>query len=350
MSILRVLLFPFSILYGLVMRLRNHLYDSGLKPSAGFDIPLICVGNLSVGGTGKTPMVEYLVRLLGDNYKLATLSRGYGRRTKGVRITDASDSALTVGDEPFQFYRKFGEFVAVAVAEDRAYAVPHILDRRYGTEVIILDDAFQHRRIRASLNILLTDYNKPFFEDFILPAGRLRESRQGVSRADVIIVTKCPHNISDEKMMEMEKVIRSYAEKPVFFTRVKYGTPRSFQGHNQSDNTKVILVSGIANARMLEEYVAKNYTLVKHLRYSDHHHYTERNINSLTTLYADNPDTIILTTEKDMVKIDTEEFRWKINKLPLFYLPIETEFIKNGKDFDVIVTSTIQRETEKKSS
>lgn len=350
MFILRVLLFPFSILYGSVMRIRNHLYDSGLKPSAEFEIPLISVGNLSVGGTGKTPMVEYLIRLLRDNYKLATLSRGYGRKTKGLRIAGESDSALTVGDEPFQFYRKFGESVSVAAAEDRAYAIPHILDRRYGTQIIILDDAFQHRRVRAQINILLTDYNRPFFEDFILPAGRLRESRAGASRADVIVVTKCPHNISDESMMEFEKSIRVYTEKPVFFTRIRYGHPHSFQNRSQQNVEKVILVSGIGNASVLEEYVSKNFTLLKHVKLGDHHRYTDKDLSLLAKIYADNPEAVIITTEKDMVKIDAEEFRWTVNKLPLFYLPIETEFIKNGKDFDEIVISTIKRETDKKPS
>ena len=171
MAILRVLLFPFAIIYNVITSLRNRLYDQGVKPSIKFELPVIGVGNLTAGGTGKTPLTEYLIRLLARNYKVATLSRGYGRRTKGFRIAQPTDSAATVGDEPFQFFVKFGDRVKVAVGEERALAIASLLQQYPRTEVILLDDAFQHRRVIPSLNILLTDYHRPFYEDLLLPAG-----------------------------------------------------------------------------------------------------------------------------------------------------------------------------------
>ena len=192
MILLRILLFPFSWLYYLITQIRNRLYDRGLKPSVKFELPVICVGNLTVGGTGKTPMIEHLIRLLQNRFKVATLSRGYGRATKGIRIAGPSENASTIGDEPFQFYTKFGKRITVAVGEERALAIPTILQECSDTQIILLDDGFQHRKVSPGFSILLTDYHRPFYNDFLLPSGRLRESRWGAERADVIVVTKCP--------------------------------------------------------------------------------------------------------------------------------------------------------------
>ena len=192
MKLLRWLFFPVSILYGLAMRFRNHLYDIGKKPQVEFDRVVISVGNLSMGGTGKTPMVEYLIRLLKADYKLATLSRGYRRKTRGYRMANAEDNAITIGDEPFQYYRKFGNEISVCVGEERVIAIPSAIMENEDIELFLLDDAYQHRKVARDFNILLSDYNQPFYTDYILPTGDLREPRKGAKRADCVIVTKCP--------------------------------------------------------------------------------------------------------------------------------------------------------------
>jgi tetraacyldisaccharide 4'-kinase len=343
MILLRILLFPFSWLFYLITQIRNRLYNQGLKPSVRFDLPVICVGNLTVGGTGKTPMIEHLIRLLHSRFKIATLSRGYGRSTKGIRIAGDSENAATIGDEPFQFYTKFGKRITVAVGEERALAIPTILQERPETQIVLLDDGFQHRKVSPGFSILLTDYHRPFYNDFLLPSGRLREGRGNADRADVIVVTKCPAKISEDKMIEIEKSIRHYAEKPVFFTNIRYGNPTPFFKTGTAPTQQIVLVTGIANSKPLETYVKENFTLVKHLEFKDHHTYKENDVNAMITLKNSYPQASFLTTEKDKVKLDAPEFQTMLRGLPLFYLPIEVDFIKAGKDFDEIVLNVIQR-------
>lgn len=340
---MRILLLPFAILYNLVTRLRNYLYDRGLKPSIRFDLPVICIGNLTVGGTGKTPMTEHLIRLLHQQHSVATLSRGYGRKTSGFRISGPSDTAASIGDEPLQFYKKYHDIVTVAVGEDRAYAIPHILQECEDVQVILLDDAFQHRRVRPSFSILLTDYHRPFYDDLVLPAGRLREARKGASRADVIVVTKCPTEITEDAMMAMEKSVRRHADKPVFFAGIHYGEAVRFGGHTASIQEQVVLITGIANARPLKDYVAQSFTIIRHIDHADHHAYSAGDLVTLNALLKENPRVSFLTTEKDMVKLDAPEFREAIRGLPFFYIPIETEFLKNGEDFDAMVLNAVKR-------
>jgi tetraacyldisaccharide 4'-kinase len=227
LNLIKILLAPFSALYGMVITLRNYLYDRQVFKSVHFSPFIICVGNLRVGGTGKSPMIEYLGRLLKDEYSVAILSRGYGRNTKGIRLANEEDTAQTLGDEPFQFYQKFGknQKVVIAVGEERILAVPEILYLQPETEIILLDDAFQHRAIVADLNILLTEYARPFYSDTLLPGGRLRETRKGATRADVVIVSKCPAEIAEAQMLSMEKNIRKiYCSK---YTCFFYGNPLS---------------------------------------------------------------------------------------------------------------------------
>ncbi|HWA32656.1 MAG TPA: tetraacyldisaccharide 4'-kinase, partial [Cyclobacteriaceae bacterium] len=211
MKIVRLLLYPFAALYNLATTVRNYLYDIGHKPSFEFDTPVIAIGNLNVGGSGKTPMVEYLVSLLKEHYKVATLSRGYRRETKGYRIATESDTVRQIGDEPMQLFRKFGKEVNVVVGEDRVLAIPNILQEFPETNVIVLDDALQHRSVRARLSILVTDCAHPFYDDFVLPFGRLRESRRGAKRSDIIVVSKCPGDIVYEKRRAMTQSIQRYA-------------------------------------------------------------------------------------------------------------------------------------------
>ncbi|HTJ52854.1 MAG TPA: tetraacyldisaccharide 4'-kinase [Cyclobacteriaceae bacterium] len=344
--VLRILLLPFAGLYRMITGLRNRLFDLGLKPSVKFDLPVISVGNLVAGGTGKSPMIEHLVRLLSDKYKVATLSRGYGRKTKGLRIGNSLDNASTLGDEPFQFFRKYNDKITVAVGEERALAIPNILHVYPETNVVLMDDAFQHRFVRPSFSILLSDFSKPFYKDYLIPAGRLRESRGGADRADVIVITKCPTQISDDTFMAMESEIRKYTNKRVFYSKIRYGYPVPFGGQQQTKE-KVILISGIANPESLVSYVKSGYTLLKHFSFKDHYHYTLKDLEELNQFSKANSEAMLLTTEKDMVKIDTEQFKQLIVQMPLFYLPIETEFLKDGEDFDEMVLSIFNHADDK---
>jgi tetraacyldisaccharide 4'-kinase len=341
MSVFRFLLVPFAMLYDVITAVRNRLYDMNYKPATRFDIPVISVGNLAVGGTGKTPMVEYLIRLLAPEFKIATLSRGYGRKTRGFRVASEKDSAATIGDEPFQIYKKFAPSINVVVGEDRAYAIPMLLQEREETNVVILDDAYQHRSVVPGFSILLTEYGNPFYSDNLLPYGRLRESPEGAKRADVIVVTKCPTQLDGDVEMEFEHGIRKYSDKPVFFSNIRYGEPVAFGKPGIKLSKQVILVSAIANAHILEEYVTKSFTLIKHFSFRDHYAFSAGDLNEFSTLLKKYPEgeVSILTTEKDSVKLLRAELHNTMITLPIFYLPIETEFIRNGKDFDTLVLS-----------
>lgn len=343
MSVLRFFLFPFALIFHVITSLRNRLFDNGSRPSAKFDIPTICVGNLTVGGTGKTPLTEYLIRLFTKHYEVATLSRGYGRSTRGFRITNPADSARTVGDEPFQFFVKYGDRVTVAVGEERALAIPSILEKFPKTDVIILDDAFQHRQVTSSLNILLTDFYRPFYRDFLLPVGRLRESKSGAQRADLVVVTKCPTELSDESMMEIEHSIRKYADKPVFFAHIRYGAPVPYSRQDKIVREKVIAVSGISNPKPFLQHVRSNYKVVKELSFGDHHDFSQSDVDRMEGLLKEHPQASIITTEKDKVKLAAPEFAGQVNRLSLFYIPIEVRFNKNGQDFDELVLNSVKR-------
>ena len=333
------LLFPFSVVFDVITRVRNRLYDTGSRPVAKFDIPVIGVGNLSVGGTGKSPMVEYLIRLLSPEFKVATLSRGYGRKTRGIRIAQGGDNAATIGDEPLQFYSKFRDKAVVAVGEERALAIPYILQECPERNVILMDDAFQHRRVQPSFQILLTDYNNLFVKDYLLPAGRLRESRMGAARANVIVVTKCPSSLSDDEMIRIESSIRKYTKRAVFFTKICYGTALPVTPLAPYKVENVILVSGIANPAPLEDYIRRHYQVTQHFAFADHHMYSQRDMNDICQV-AVKAGAVVLTTEKDVVKMDAEVFRSA--SVALLYMPIEIEFLKNGKDFDEMLLNAVR--------
>jgi tetraacyldisaccharide 4'-kinase len=342
MTFLQTVLFPFSVLYASVTSLRNTLYDRGLKPSIGFEIPVIIVGNLTVGGTGKTPMIEYLVRLLKNDYTVATLSRGYGRSTKGFRMGTTADSAQTLGDEPYQFFRKFSPGVSVAVGEDRAFSIPNILQENEAVQVILLDDAFQHRRVRPSFNVLLSDYNRPFYEDYVLPSGRLRENRSGASRADVVIVTKCPAAISNERMESIAASIQKYTDKPIFFSTIAYALPIPFGNTKDTPSKRVIVVTGIAKSAPFIEYVSTQYDIVEHIQFPDHHAYTARDVARIKKSLAKFPDASVLTTEKDWVKWLSPEQKQSAEEIPFFYIPITLEFVKGGEKFDALIRQAVE--------
>jgi len=331
---LSIILAPFSWLYGAVMRFRNFLYNTGLKKSYSFDQALISVGNLSVGGTGKTPMIEYLVRLLSSQYSIAILSRGYGRKTKGFRLAGESDDASTIGDEPFQFYQKFKGKVEVVVCENRVEGINQLIALEKSVQVILLDDAFQHRRVKPLYSILLTDFSKPFFSDFILPQGRLREPRKGSERANVTIVTKCK-SLTTETESDYKTKIQSYAgEKPVFFSAIGYSKPISLG--NSQIGKEILLVTGIANSKPLVDHISEKVNLRYHFDFGDHHSYTLKEVEEIQQK-ASAVNASILTTEKDFVKLEK-----LVDKKLWFYLPIETQFLKNGSEFDKMVVEKIK--------
>ncbi len=276
-----IVLAPLSAIYWLIASVRNWCYDIGILESTSFDIPIISVGNLTVGGSGKTPMVEYLIRNLQDEYTVATLSRGYGRKTKGFRWVEINHSFKETGDEPLQIKTKF-EHIAVAVSEDRVAGVKRILAERPEINLILLDDAFQHRAIKPSIQLLLSTYSKPFYKDWLMPSGRLRESRAGAKRADAIIFTKCPDSFRQ----------LNWADKVVFHSKISYQKPE-IEG-------PVYGFSGLANNTPFEKHLANSYDLIGFKGFSDHHSFTQ---SELGNLFKVAKGATVVCTEKDWIKI-----------------------------------------------
>jgi len=329
----RVLLLPFALLFWLVIAIRNWLYEKNVLKSTSFGLPLICVGNLSVGGTGKSPMVEFLVLHLKNRYKVATLSRGYKRKTKGYALASEATTAIDIGDEPMQFHRKFPD-VPVAVGEERIVAIPQLLHDRPGTEVVILDDAFQHRSIRAGLNILLTDSSNLFTRDFFLPTGDLRDLRSSYKRAQLIVVTKCRGDMSRAEADAIREEIAPMDHQKLFFSTIAYGTPYHLTRRDfyfMDDQTEVLLVTGIANPRPLKQYLEDRIHTYYMMHYTDHHIFSIDDWKDIKKRFADIGDQkkIILTTEKDAMRL--LKFRQEIDELPLYVIPIEHRFLFNGE-------------------
>lgn len=341
----RILLFPFALLYGIVVFIRNWLYDVGVTKSAQFGLPVICVGNLSVGGTGKSPMVEYLMDMLHNKKKIATLSRGYKRKTKGYALAGPTTTAIDIGDEPMLFHKKFPD-VPVAVGEERLVAIPQLLHDRPDTEVIILDDAFQHRRIQAGFNILLTDFNNLYTRDFFLPTGDLRDSRLSSSRAQVIIVTKCPQGLTTEESKELRRELKPANNQAVFFTSIFYGSPYHLFGHNAISltvQTEVLLVTGIANPTPLKHFLEETVYTYYMMHYQDHHIFTIDDLKEIEARFAkiEAAHKIILTTEKDAMRL--LKFGPQLQHLPVYAIPIQHRFLLEGaQQFEHLVINFIQ--------
>ncbi len=333
----KILLFPFTMLYGAAIGGRNLLYDAGLLKSTRFNIPIISIGNLSIGGAGKTPHIEFLIERLRPYIELATLSRGYKRKTKGFRLATLHDNALSVGDEPLQYRRKYRDII-VAVSESRTLAVPLILKHAPSTKLILLDDAFQHRAIIPGLNILLTTYDRPFTRDILLPAGRLREFPEAYKRADLLIISKCPDNISSEEREIILNEINPLSRQKVYFTKYLYHPPYSFFNPSRrislSLDMDVILISAIANTSYLSQYLESKVSSVHELEYEDHHIFLERDIEYLEQVYIHRESTqkIILTTEKDAMRLDMHRDLIIKKQLPIYILPVEVSFLFNQKD------------------
>ena len=342
----RILLFPVSLLYWFVILIRNKLYDKNIYESASFGLPLICVGNLSVGGTGKSPMVEYLVINLKDKFNVATLSRGYKRKTKGYALADENSSALEIGDEPMQFHLKFPD-VPVAVGEERIDAIPQLLHDKPTTQCIILDDAFQHRSVKAGLNILLTDYNNLFTRDFFLPTGDLRDLKSSYKRAEILIVTKCDSLMTLEQRKEITEEINPVTGQQLFFTANKYSDPYHILQQKEtihlSDQMEVLLVTGIANPFPLKELLRDNTRSYIMMHFPDHHIFTIDDWKEINKRFdsMDAKNKIILTTEKDAMRL--AKFGQEMKNTPLYVIPLEHEFLFNeGQKFMEIVAGFIK--------
>jgi tetraacyldisaccharide 4'-kinase len=348
MKYLRWLLFPFSLLYGLAVIIRNFCYDAGIFKSYKFTKPVISVGNLDVGGAGKSPMTEYLIRLLKDDYKLATLSRGYGRQTKGYMVATATATATNFGDEPAQFKHKFPE-ITVAVCEKRVHGLKELMP---GNDVVLMDDAYQHRAVEAGLSLLLFDYSRVNEPHLLLPAGNLREPFSGRWRAQILIVTKCPSQLTNDEKDALAYKIEPLPYQQLFFTSIGYQPLEDMEGRPAAlkidSDTIVFLLSGIANATPLLQYLNGLTPHIIHHKYTDHHPFTLKNISKLAGEFAacGSQKKIIVTTEKDAQRLDKSWFNQgghASENLPVFVIPIKVEFLDgSGQQFDQVITEYVR--------
>jgi len=337
MKFLRFLLFPLSVIYNGITTIRNLFFDWGFFKQTSFKIPVITVGNLSVGGTGKTPQIEYLIRLLGDSFKIAVLSRGYKRKTQDFVLLNDTHTAVDVGDEPLQYFNKFKN-IDVAVDVNRVAGISRLI-ADVTPEVVLLDDAYQHRKVKASLSILLTKYDDLFIDDFLLPTGNLRESRSGAKRTDLILITKCPKNLTDLSKKRIVTKLKKY-QKKVFFTSITYDKKTSGDKNiftKDLKNYKVLLITGIANPSSLLSFLQENKVNFKHCQFSDHHHFTDTEIEKIKREFAclSSSKKIILTTEKDYVRL-------KNSIKELSYLGIQTSFLSRQEEFNLILKSHVK--------
>ncbi len=341
MNILRKILYPFSLLYGEIVDIRNKAFENGLINSATFDIPTIVVGNLNVGGTGKSPQIEYLIRLFHHDYRIAVLSRGYKRKSTGFQLADKNSTAEQIGDEPLQFYRKFKDII-VTVDANRVRGIQQIKKISPPVDLILLDDAFQHRRVNAGFYILLTAYDNLYLDDMMLPTGELREKKKGAQRANIIIVSKCPKELAEEDQIRIVKKLNPKLNQTVFFSSIDYHNSVINQNNEISieklQEYEVLLVTGIANATPLVNYLESKKIQYRHLKYSDHHRFSigdkERIFEEFK--WIESKIKIILTTEKDYVRTFSEEDD------QVYYLPIKTKFLDSENDFNKLIYNYVQ--------
>lgn len=344
----KILLAPFSLLYGFIVGLRVFSYRIGLQRSSRFDVPTICVGNLSMGGAGKSPHIEYLIRLLEPYINVGVLSRGYRRKTEGFLFVEPKSTALDVGDEPLQFKRKFSD-VAVAVGERRAYAIPQMLVRYPDLQAILLDDAFQHLAVRPYLNVLLTEFSAPFTRDFLVPSGNLRESRSGYARAQIIVVTKCPTEISLLDKEKMTAEIKPLPHQRLYFSYYDYARPYQILDpsvfFDLDAETEVLLITGIARTEYLLAWLAPKVKKVTTMTFEDHRLFTNYDVAQAKKLYDDMAGArkrIVLTTEKDATRLELHKPYLVENQLNIYALPIQVSFHFNeGAAFDADIKRTL---------
>ena len=340
----RPLLLPFTLLYGLVVAVRNLLFDKGILPSMSFHLPVISIGNITVGGTGKTPHVEYLIRLLKEDYKIAVLSRGYKRKTKDFMLASVRSDVADVGDEPLQLKLKFPD-VHVAVERNRVKGVKILAESIHKLDAVILDDAFQHRYIKPGLSILLVDYTRPIFNDILLPAGNLREPVGNSKRADIIIVTKCPGHLSPDERAHFIADLHPAPGQEVYFTRYIYGDPVSVfpdkhgnvesipLKHLHKSGNAAMLVTGIANPGPLKIFLEASVHIREEMTFPDHHNFDKDDFHRIKKTFKtiEAVNKFILTTEKDAVRIRNSALADKSLRKVFYYLPVEVKFLSKGE-------------------
>ena len=325
---------PLSWLSGMVVHIRHKLFDLKILRSEEFDIPVVCIGNLTVGGTGKTPVAELLIERFSEHYRVGVLSRGYRRRTKGFVLSTPTSSARTIGDEPRQMKLKYPS-VPVAVCEKRAEGIRLLRKAHPEIELIILDDAFQHRYVEPWVNILLMDYNNPVYRDRLLPWGRLRDTRNQIHRANFVLVTKCPDDLNPLDMRIVINSLGLFPYQSLYFTRMRQGeiTPlfadRAVGKVREGD--PVIAMSGIANPVPLLENLRKRFDVVAELTFDDHHTYRLSDMRRLEALFAAYPDAVVLTTEKDAVKLTNRKKVPEAVQQRLYYVPIHVSFVADSE-------------------
>jgi tetraacyldisaccharide 4'-kinase len=350
-----ILLYPFSLIYGAITAIRNFLYNTGILPHHEFNLPVICVGNITIGGTGKTPHTEYLIELLSRNSRVATLSRGYKRKSSGFRIASPGSDVSEIGDEPMQIFRKFPG-ITVAVDRKRVNGVKSIKKEKPDTDVIILDDGFQHRSITPGFTILLTDFNRLMIKDDLLPYGKLRESVTNMTRADIIIITKCPENISPIQRRIIVKEINKSAYQNLYFTSLEYKDPLPvFAGPPEAElamdkqlkeRRGIVMLTGIANPATLKDYLSDYFKEIIHLRFPDHHKFTDKDIVRLSGALEglSTSEKYIITTEKDSVRLREFTNIAELIRTSAFYVPIGIKFLNNDKDeFDNLILDYVRK-------
>ena len=347
MILLRILLLPFSFIYGLIVRIRNYLFDIRVLKSVEFKLPVIGVGNLSAGGTGKTPHVEYLIRLLQNRIKIAVISRGYLRKSKGFVLADANSTVAKVGDEPMQYINKFKNLL-VAVDENRRHGIQKLISEQPEMKAVILDDAYQHRYVKPGLTILLTDFHSLYSNDYLLPAGRLRESKKGAKRADIIIVTKTDPVFSPLNKRAVLEKIKPLPHQKVFFSFVTYGFPvplfPSLPALHYNLINTIVLFVGIANPYPLEQYLKRLCSELITIRFKDHHQFTEKEITAVKTTYNNQftKRKVLITTEKDAMRLNEPSLLELLKGIPVYYIPIEISFhFREKEKFDKLITDFV---------
>lgn len=334
---MKLLLYPLSIIYSIVLFIRHKLFDYNIIKSRSFDVPTICVGNLSFGGTGKTPHTEYLIRLLSDSMRVAVLSRGYGRKTRGFVMAHEGVTHEDIGDEPMQYFTKFPG-ITVAVDEKRGEGVRMLMEMDEKPDVILLDDAYQHRSIKAGLNILLTDYHNIYSKDTLTPAGNLRDIKHAARRADIIIVTKCPAVLDPYSKRNIIESLRPKSHQKVLFSKIIFDelTPvnEAARTVNVSENRSILLFCGIANPYPLEDYMNRKTNSLTIMHFNDHHEYSDNDFDEITGNFEKiiGKKKIAVTTEKDFMRMADNSYLCKFENMPLFTIPIKVRFHDDNEE------------------
>lgn len=337
---MKKLLLPISLIYSFVLYIRHKLFDWGILKSKSYDIPNICIGNLNLGGTGKTPHIEYLVRLLSDKYNIAVLSRGYGRKTKGFILANSSHTHEDIGDEPLQYFKKFSN-ISVAVDEDRCEGMERLLQEENPPQVVLLDDAYQHRKIKSGLNVLLTDYYYLYSKNYLVPAGELRDIKAAAKRADIIVVTKSPEVLTPYYKKDVEESLKPLPHQKLFYSYIEYQEFQPLSKCSFNTNIKeaktVLLLCGIANTYSLEDHIKRKYNTISNIKFNDHHNFTEKDIDMIIEKYNSliGKNKVIVTTEKDAMRLINSSYISKFDNIPIYTIPIKVKFHKEeNNSFD----------------